>query len=79
MAPIAIGVAKTLGVNPIPYMMVISSASATTLLTPLSHPVSLMVMGPGGYRFGDYTRVGAPLALLLAITLLAVVMVVWPL
>ncbi len=79
MAPIAIGVAKTLGVNPIPYMMVISSASSVTLLTPVSHPVSLMVMGPGGYRFGDYTRVGGPLAVLLGATLLAVVAVVWPL
>jgi di/tricarboxylate transporter len=79
MAPIAIGIARTLGTNPVPYLMVISQASAVTLLTPLSHPVSLMVMGPGGYRFTDYTRVGAPLALLLAVTLLAVVLVVWPL
>jgi di/tricarboxylate transporter len=50
-----------------------------TLVTPISHPVSLMVMGPGGYRFGDYVRVGAPLAAMLLVTLLAVVRTVWPL
>jgi di/tricarboxylate transporter len=79
MAPIAIGVANTLAVNPIAYVMVISQASAVTLLTPLSHPTSLMIMGPGGYRFGDYARVGAPLAVLIAATLLGIVLLIWPL
>jgi di/tricarboxylate transporter len=58
-------------------MIVISCASSTTLLTPVSHPVSLMIMGPGDYRFGDYVRVGAPLAVLLSVTLVAVAVLVW--
>ncbi len=79
MGPIALGTATALGANPVPFMITVASATSATLLTPLSHPISLMVMGPGGYRFTDYTRVGAPLAALLAVTLLAVVALLWPL
>ncbi len=77
MAPIALSAATTLGVNPAPFMITVAAATSLTLLTPISHPVSMMVMVPGGYRFGDYARVGAPLALLLGATLLAVVFAVW--
>jgi len=77
MAPVALGAAQTLGVTPVPFMITVASVTSITLLTPISHPVSLMVMGPGGYRTRDYARVGAPLAVLLAVTLLVVVTVVW--
>lgn len=77
LAPIALSAAKTLGVNPAPFMITVATATSLTLLTPISHPVSMMVMVPGGYRFGDYARVGGPLAVLLGATLLAVVSVVW--
>lgn len=77
MAPIALSAATKLGVNPVPFMITVAAATSVTLLTPISHPVSMMVMVPGGYRFGDYARVGAPLALLLGATLLAVVVTVW--
>ncbi len=77
MAPIALSAATKLGVNPAPFMITVAAATSVTLLTPISHPVSMMVMVPGGYRFGDYSRVGAPLALLLGATLLAVVFAVW--
>jgi di/tricarboxylate transporter len=77
LAPIALDLARSLGANPVPFMIVISCASSTTLLTPVSHPVSLMIMGPGDYRFGDYVRVGAPLAVLLSVTLVAVAVLVW--
>ena len=73
MAPIALGTATAIGANPVPFLITIASSTSVTLLTPISHPISLMVMGPGGYRFGDYARVGAPLAALLGATLLAVV------
>jgi di/tricarboxylate transporter len=79
MGPIALGTATALGVNPVPFMITVASATSATLLTPLSHPISLMVMGPGGYRFTDYTRVGAPLAALLTVTLLGIVTLLWPL
>lgn len=77
LAPIALDLARALGANPVPFMIVISCASSTTLLTPISHPVSLMIMGPGDYRFADYVRVGAPLAVLLSVTLVAVAVLVW--
>jgi di/tricarboxylate transporter len=79
MGPIALGAATALGANAVPFMITVASATSATLLTPLSHPISLMVMGPGGYRFTDYARVGAPLAALLAVTLLGVVALLWPL
>ncbi|OFX32380.1 MAG: hypothetical protein A2Z07_08895, partial [Armatimonadetes bacterium RBG_16_67_12] len=79
MAPIGLSAAAAIGASPVPFMIAVASATSVTLLTPISHPVSLMVMGPGGYRFSDYMRVGAPLALLLFVTLLAVVVAVWPL
>ncbi len=79
MGPIALGTATALGANPVPFMITVASATSATLLTPLSHPISLMVMGPGGYRFTDYTRVGAPLAALLTVTLLGIVTLLWPL
>lgn len=79
MAPIALSTARALGANPVPFMIAVASVTSVTLVTPISHPVNLMVMGPGGYRFGDYVRVGAPAALLLTAALLAVVVLVWPL
>lgn len=78
MAPIGLSAAAAIGVSPVPFMIAVATATSVTLVTPISHPVSLMVMGPGGYRFGDYARVGAPLGALLLVTLLAVVQLVWP-
>lgn len=78
MAPIALSVAGAIGSSPMPFAIIVASATSVTLMTPISHPVSLMVMGPGGYRFRDYVRVGAPLELLLAVALLAVTVMVWP-
>lgn len=77
VAPIALSAAAASGASPVPFMITVASATSVTLLTPISHPASLMVMGPGGYRPGDYMRLGAPLALLLGATLLAVVSLVW--
>ncbi|MGH2376168.1 MAG: SLC13 family permease [bacterium] len=77
MAPIALGAATAIGANPTPFLITVASSTSVTLLTPVSHPISLMVMGPGGYRFGDYARVGAPLAVVLSVALLAVVAAVY--
>jgi di/tricarboxylate transporter len=78
MAPIGLSAALAIGVSPIPFMIAVASATSVTLITPISHPVSLMVMGPGGYRFNDYVKVGLPLAPILTVTLLLVVRAVWP-
>lgn len=77
VAPIALSMATALDVSPVPFLITVASVTSVTLLTPISHPVSLMVMGPGGYRLRDYVRLGAPLALLLSATLLAIVALVW--
>jgi len=63
-------------VHPMPFMITVASATSITF-APISHPVNLMIMGPGGYLTRDYIRVGAPLAALLAATLLAVVLALW--
>jgi di/tricarboxylate transporter len=76
MAPVALGAAQALGVNPMPFMITVASVTSITF-APISHPVNLMVMGPGGYHPRDYFRIGAPLAALLAAALLVVVTRVW--
>jgi len=76
MAPVALGTAQVLGAHPMPFMITVASATSITF-APISHPVNLMIMGPGGYHTRDYIRVGAPLAALLAATLLAVVLALW--
>ena len=64
MIPIAMAAATEMGVSPRPVLMSIAVASAAAFLTPIATPVNLMVMGPGGYRFGDYWKFGLPLLLL---------------
>ncbi|WP_426610505.1 SLC13 family permease [Bradyrhizobium sp. McL0616] len=61
MIPIAMAAATEMGVSPRPVLMSIAVASAASFLTPIATPVNLMVMGPGGYRFGDYWKLGLPL------------------
>ena len=63
MIPIAMAAAAEIGVSPRPVLMCVAVASAAAFLTPIATPVNLMVMGPGGYRFGDYWKLGLPLLL----------------
>ena len=72
LAPIALQIAAATGSNPHAFMMAIIAAAATTF-TPISNPVNLLIMGPGGYRMKDYVRVGLPLAVLLGIVALIVI------
>ncbi len=78
MFPIALSIAQQLGVSPRPFIMAITFAAASSVVTPLGYQTNLMVYGPGGYRFGDFVRVGLPLAILLMITALAIIPWVWP-
>ena len=59
--PIAVSSAVELGVSPRPVLMAVNVAAAAALLTPVATPANLMVMEPGGYRFGDYWKLGLPL------------------
>ena len=73
LAPIALGSAKILGVSPYPLLMTVAIAASTAFATPVASPVNTLVLGPGGYRFNDFLKVGLPLIILsLLITLLAV-------
>lgn len=78
LAPIALRVAGTLGMNPHALMIAVVAGTGTTF-TPVGSPVNLLVMGPGGYRMSDYMRVGFPLAMLLVAAGLLVIPPVWPL
>lgn len=75
MAPIAMQAAQQAGLNPRSFAMGVALATSMAFITPLGHPVNVLVMGPGGYHFRDYARVGLPLT----VVLLAVVMVFLPL
>lgn len=79
MVPIAIDAAFGLGVNPQPFVMATVIAASTSFLMPVGHQVNVIIMGPGGYKFSDYTRVGVWLNLILLLLVVLVLPLVWPL
>lgn len=76
--PIAAGLAAKLGHSPDPYLMAIAVGAACDFLTPIGHQCNMLVMGPGGYRFGDYWRLGLPLSLLVVVAGVPLITLVWP-
>ena len=78
MAPIAFNTATDLGVSPLPMLMTVAMAASASLSSPVSHPANTLVMGPGGYRFIDYVKVGTPLNLLVLVIVLILVPIFWP-
>ena len=60
-------------------MMAVAIAASASFTSPISHPANLLVMGPGGYRFSDYVRVGVPLTALLFVVVLVLLPLLWPL
>jgi di/tricarboxylate transporter len=79
LAPIAASLAQRLHLNPDPFLMAVAIGAACDFLTPIGHQCNTLVMGPGGYRFGDYARLGAPLSLLVLLVGVPMVALVWPL
>lgn len=79
MAPIALHTAETLGLSPYAIMMTMAVAAAGSFNSPIAHPANVMIMGPGGYRFADYAKVGIPLTILIMIVTLLVLPWFWPL
>ena len=75
--PIALSAATEIGVSPQPVLMCVTVAAAAALLTPVATPANLMVMGPGGYRFGDYWKLGLPLLVLYGLVAVLLVPVFW--
>jgi di/tricarboxylate transporter len=78
-APIAITVADTLQVSPDPFLMGVAVAASCAFLTPIGHQNNTIIMGPGGYRFGDYWRLGLPLELIILAVSIPTILLVWPL
>ncbi len=79
VAPIAIVIAQQYGADPRSMAMGVALATSLAFITPLGHPVNVLVMGPGGYSFRDYVKVGLPLTIVLLVLILALVPVFWPL
>jgi di/tricarboxylate transporter len=78
MAPIAAIFANRLGLAPDAFLMAVAVGAGCDFLTPIGHQCNTLVMGPGGYRFGDYARLGAPLSVLVVVVGVPLILTVWP-
>ncbi len=79
MAPIAISVAHGTGHSIDPFLMAVAIGGSCAFLTPIGHQSNTLVMGPGGYKFTDYWRMGLPLEVIITIIGVPLIMMVWPL
>ena len=78
-APIALDIATRLDVSPDPFLMAVAVAASAAFLTPIGHKNNTLIMGPGGYRFGDYWRMGLPLEVLVIAVGIPTILWAWPL
>jgi len=79
MCPIAIGTASQLGANSDPFLMAVAIGASCAFLTPIGHQNNTLILGPGGFRFGDYWRMGLPLEIIVVAVSIPVLLMVWPL
>ena len=79
MAPVSISMSMQLGVNPDPFLMAVAVGASCAFLTPIGHKNNALIMGPGGYAFGDYWRMGLPLEIIVALVAVPMIILVWPL
>lgn len=79
MAPIAAAFASDLGLRPEAFLMAVAIGAGSDFLTPIGHQCNTLVMGPGGYRFGDYWRLGLPLSFIVVLVSVPILLIVWPL
>jgi di/tricarboxylate transporter len=79
MGPLAAGFAQKVGLNVDPFLMAVAIGASCDFLTPFGHQSNTLVLGPGGYRFGDYARLGGPLSLIVIVVGVPLIMLVWPL
>jgi di/tricarboxylate transporter len=78
LAPIALNTASDLGISPFPLLMAVAVSASAAFLSPVGHSANIMVMGPGGYRFSDYIKVGFPLTLVVLVVVVIVMPIFWP-
>lgn len=79
MAPISVGIANQLGVSIDPFLMAVAIGASCAFLTPIGHQSNTLVMGAGGYEFGDYWRMGLPLEIIITLISVPLILQVWPL
>jgi di/tricarboxylate transporter len=79
LCPIAIGIAAALGVNPDSFLMAVAIGASCAFLTPIGHQNNTLILGPGGFRFGDYWKLGLPLEVLVVAISIPLLLIVWPL
>jgi di/tricarboxylate transporter len=77
MAPIALGVAQGIGASPDAFLMAVAIGSSCAFLTPIGHQSNTLVMGPGGYQFGDYWKLGLPVQIVLILVAVPLLLLVW--
>ncbi|MBD3662675.1 anion permease [Sulfitobacter sp. TSTF-M16] len=78
-APVGIQMAQTMNVNPDPFLMAVAVAASSAFLTPIGHKNNTLILGPGGYKFGDYWRMGLPLEIIVVAVSIPAILVFWPL
>ncbi|WP_299623232.1 SLC13 family permease [uncultured Tateyamaria sp.] len=78
-APVGIQMAQALDVSPDPFLMAVAVAASSAFLTPIGHKNNTLILGPGGYRFGDYWRIGLPLEVIVIAVSIPAILVFWPL
>ncbi len=79
MSPIVLSAMADMGLQPETAMMAVAMAASASFTSPISHPANILVMGPGGYRFVDYLKVGVPLTIVVFVTVMVLLPVLWPL
>lgn len=79
LAPIALNTANDLGISPYPLMMAVAISASAAFLSPVGHSANVLIMGPGGYRFTDYLKVGGALTLAVLVVTMLVLPMIWPL
>jgi di/tricarboxylate transporter len=79
MAPIVLSAMADMGLQPQTAMMAVAMAASASFTSPISHPANILVMGPGGYRFIDYLKLGVPLTIIVFITVMVLLPILWPL
>ena len=78
IAPISIQLAQTLNLNADTFLMAVAVSASCAFLTPIGHKNNTIILGPGGYRFGDYWRMGLVLEVLIIITSIPLLLIFWP-
>ncbi|MGY6704252.1 SLC13 family permease [Roseinatronobacter sp.] len=79
LCPIAIGIASALGVNPDSFLMAVAIGASCAFLTPIGHQNNTLILGPGGFGFGDYWKLGLPLEVLVVAVSVPMLLIIWPL